>query len=116
MSIVSKKIRTEFPNHTIVHKGYTSKASVSYQNALTAAEDFKDIYLISSLNVTGGLTAVFMYAVALLEEEPEMDPVRLLEKIETKVPKARLAFLPSSLDFLRAGGRVSYIAYLCGAL
>jgi len=111
-----KKIRTDFPDHTIVHIGYTSKASVSYQNALTAAEDVEDIYLIDTLNVTGGLTAVIMYAVALLEEEPEMDPVHLLERIETKIPKARLAFLPGSLDFLRAGGRVSNMAYLGGAL
>ncbi|PID20986.1 EDD domain protein [Sporosarcina sp. P3] len=111
-----KKIQTEFPDHTIVHIGYTSKASVSYQNALTAAEDVEDIYLLDALNVTGGLTAVIMYAVALLEEEPEMDPVHLVEKIEAKVPKARLAFVPGSLDFLRAGGRVSNMAYLGGAL
>ena len=57
-----------------------------------------------------------MYAVALLEEEPEMNPVHLLEEIDAKVPKTRLAFLPGSLDFLRAGGRVSNMAYLGGAL
>ncbi|ARD47509.1 DegV family protein [Sporosarcina sp. P33] len=111
-----KKIRTEFPNHPIVHIGYTSKASVSFQNALTAVKDAEDIYLIDALNVTGGLTAVIMYAVALLEEEPEMDPIRLLEKIESIVPKTKLAFVPGSLDFLRAGGRVSNMAYLGGAL
>lgn len=111
-----KKIRTEFPNSIIVHVGYTSKASVSFENALLAAKDVEDIYLIDALNVTGGLTAVIMYAAALLAEEPEMDPVHLLEKIETKIPKARLAFLPGSLDFLRAGGRVSNMAYLGGAL
>ncbi|PIC63911.1 EDD domain protein [Sporosarcina sp. P13] len=111
-----KRIRTEFPNSVIFHIGYTSKASVSFQNALTAAEDVENIYLIDALNVTGGLTAVIMYAVTLLEEEPEMDPIRLLEKIEAMVPKVRLAFLPGSLDFLRAGGRVSNMAYLGGAL
>ncbi|WOV83106.1 DegV family protein [Sporosarcina jeotgali] len=111
-----KTIRAEFPDSVIVHVGYTSKASVSYQNALTAAEDVKDIYLLDALNVTGGLTAVVMYAAALLEEDPDIDPVRLVEMIEGKVPKSRLAFLPGSLDFLRAGGRVSNMAYLGGAL
>lgn len=111
-----KSIRTEFPESVIIHIGYTSKASVSYQNALTAAEDVEDIYLLDALNVTGGLTAVVMYAAALLVEEPDINPVRLVEMIEAKVQKSRLAFLPGSLDFLRAGGRVSNMAYLGGAL
>lgn len=111
-----KKIRNDFPDSIIIHIGYTSKASASFQNALIAAEDFKDLFLIDALNVTGGLTAVVMYAVALLEKEPHIDPVRLIEQIESKVPKARLAFLPGSLDFLKAGGRVSNLAYLGGAL
>lgn len=111
-----QKIRSEFPDHTIVHVGYTSKASVSYQNALQAAEDVDNIYLIDALNVTGGLTAVVMHAVALLEQQPDIDAVRLLEEIEAIVPKTRLAFVPGSLDFLRAGGRVSNMAYLGGAL
>lgn len=110
------KIRAEFPDSVIVHIGYTSKASVSFQNALAAAEDVQDIYLLDALNVTGGLTAIIMYAAALLEEESEIAPARLLEKIESKVPKARLAFVPGSLEFLRAGGRVSNMAYLGGAL
>ncbi|MGG0644638.1 DegV family protein [Sporosarcina gallistercoris] len=111
-----KTIRTEFPDSVIVHVGYTSKASVSYQNALTAAEDVEDIYLFDALNVTGGLTAVVMYAAVLLEKEPDIDPKRLVEMVKAKVPKSRLAFLPGSLDFLRAGGRVSNMAYLGGAL
>jgi len=111
-----KKIRKDFPDSIIIHIGYTSKASASFQNALIAAEDLKDLFLIDALNVTGGLTAVVMYAVTLLEKEPRIDPVHLIEKIESKVPKSRLAFIPGSLDFLRAGGRVSNLAYLGGAL
>ncbi|KOS66251.1 hypothetical protein AEA09_18700 [Lysinibacillus contaminans] len=111
-----KKIRKDFPDSIIIHIGYTSKASASFQNALIAAEDFKDLFLIDALNVTGGLTAVVMYAVTLLEKEPSIDPVHLIEKIESKVPKSRLAFIPGSLDFLKAGGRVSNLAYLGGAL
>lgn len=57
-----------------------------------------------------------MYAATLLEKEPTIEPVRLVEKIESTVPKSRLAFIPGSLEFLRAGGRVSNIAYLGGAL
>ena len=111
-----KKIRIDFPDSIIIHIGYTSKASASFQNALIAAEDFKDLFLIDALNVTGGLTAVVMYAVTLLEKEPSIAPAHLMEKIEAKIPKSRLAFIPGSLDFLRVGGRVSNLAYLGGAI
>ena len=110
------KIRTDFPDSIIIHVGYTPKASASFQSALIAAEDFEDLYLIDTLNVTGGLGAVVLYAAKLLEEEPSIGHVQLIEKIESVVPKARLAFLPGSLDFLRAGGRVSNLAYIGGAL
>ena len=110
------KIRIDFPDSIIIHIGYTSKASASFQSALIAAEDFEDLFLIDALNVTGGLAAIVMYAVTLLEEEPSTGHVHLIEKIESVVPKTRLAFIPGSLDFLRAGGRVSNIAYIGGAL
>lgn len=109
-------IRKRYPDSIIIHIGYTSKASASFQNALIAAEDFTGLFLIDALNVTGGLTAVVMYAVELLEREPAIDPAHLIERIESQIPKSRLAFIPGSLDFLRAGGRVSNLAYLGGAL
>lgn len=110
------KIKNDYPDCIIIHIGYTSKASSSFQNAIIATEELVDIFLIDALNVTGGLTAIVMYAVSLLENEPSIDPIRLVEKIESKVPKSRLAFVPGSLEFLRAGGRVSNLAYLGGAL
>ena len=110
------KIRIDFPDSIIIHIGYTSKASASFQSALIAAEDFENLFLIDTLNVTGGLAAIVMYAVTILKEEPSISHVHLIEKIESVVPKTRLAFIPGSLDFLRAGGRVSNIAYIGGAL
>ena len=111
-----KKIRVDFPDSIIVHVGYTSQASASFQSALIAAEEFENLYLIDTLNVTGGLGAVVLYAANLLEQEPAIEPVKFIEKIEAIVPKTRLAFLPGSLDFLKAGGRVSNLAYIGGAL
>ena len=110
------EIRINFPDSIIIHIGYTSKASASFQSALIASEDFENLYLIDTLNVTGGLAAIVMYAVTLLEQDPSIGHLQLIEKIESIVPKTRLAFLPGSLDFLRAGGRVSNIAYIGGAL
>ena len=110
------KIRNDFPNSIIIHLGYTSKSSASFQSAVIAAEEFEDLFLIDTLNVTGGLAAIVMYAATLLEEEPTIDHVHLIEKIESVLPKTRLAFIPDTLEFLRAGGRVSNIAFVGGSL
>ncbi|WP_163971847.1 DegV family protein [Oceanobacillus halotolerans] len=110
------KIQETNPDCTIVHIGYTSKASSSFQNAVIASEEFDNLILIDALNVTGGLTAIVMHAVTLLEQDPTIEPSKLVEKIKAIIPKSRLAFVPGSLEFLRAGGRVSNMAYLGGAL
>ncbi len=110
------KIRADFPDSTIIHLGYTSKASASFQSALIAAEDFDNLFLIDTLNVTGGLAAIVMYAVTLLETQPFITPTHLIEQIQSVIPKTRLAFIPDRLDFLRAGGRVSNVAFIGGSL
>ncbi len=110
------KIKNDFPESIIIHLGYTSKSSASFQSALIAAEDYENLFLIDTLNVTGGLAAIVMYAATLLEEEPSIDHVHLIEKIESILPKTRLTFIPNSLDFLRAGGRVSNVAFIGGSL
>lgn len=110
------KVRSLYPDCLIFHIGYTSKASSSFQNAILAAREFNDIYLIDALNVTGGLGAIVLYAARLLEEQPHIEPALLVERIEAMVPKCKLAFVPGSLEFLRAGGRVSNAAYLGGSL
>lgn len=110
------KIKIAYPDCIIVHIGYTSKASSSFQNARIVSEDFEDLYLIDALNVSGGLTAIVMYAVDLLEKQPNIELDQLLTHIRASVFKARLAFVPGSLEFLRAGGRVSNMAYLGASL
>jgi DegV family protein with EDD domain len=110
------KIKEDFPNCIIIHIGYTSRASASFQSAVIACEELDNIYLIDALNVTGGLAAIVLYAANLLDKEPTIEPNHLIEKIKSMVPKSRLAFVPGSLEFLRAGGRVSNVAYLGGAL
>lgn len=110
------QIRTNHPNCTIVHVGYTSKASSSFQNAIIAAKDFDDIFLIDTLNVAGGLAAIVWHAVDVLAENPQIEPEQLIKEIERVIPKSKFAFIPGSLDFLKAGGRVSNAAYLAGIL
>lgn len=109
-------VRAENPESMIVHVGYTSQASSSFQNALIAGEDFNDIYFVDTLNVTGGLGAVVLYAAELLQDHPTIGVEDLIAAIEQVVPKTKLAFLPGNLEYLRAGGRVTNAQYLGASL
>lgn len=110
------QIKVENPDCTIVHIGYTSKASSSFHNAEIAAENFEDIYLIDALNVSAGLSVVTLYAAQLLESNPDMPMDELIQKVQASVPKSRMSFVPGSLEFLKAGGRVSNAAYISASL
>lgn len=111
-----EQIRKEEPDSIIVHIGYTSRASSSFQHATIAAKEFDNIYLIDALNVSGGLGSIVLFAAQLLERQPDIPLTDLIEQIEQKVPKSRFSFIPGSLDFLRAGGRVSNAAYISASL
>lgn len=67
-----KKIKEDFPDCILIHIGYTSKASSSFQNAVIASEEIDDLFLIDALNVTGGLAAIVIYAATLLESNPSI--------------------------------------------
>ena len=72
--------------------------------------------MIDTLNVTGGLATIVMYAATLLEENPSIEPALFIGKMEAVSAKTRFAFIPGGLDFLKAGGRVSGATFIGGSL
>ena len=47
-----------------------------------------------------------------LEKNPEMTIEEAVAKAEEFIEKAKMCFMPDNLEFLRAGGRVSNVAFL----
>ena len=107
-----EKIASENPDCSIIHISYSSKASSTYQNALIASAGMKNVYHIDSMNVSGGEAAIILKAVKLIEKQPDISTEELIEKIELSVKLARASFIPNTLDYLKAGGRVSNASYL----
>jgi DegV family protein with EDD domain len=107
-----RKISSENPGCIIIHIGYTSKASCTYNNALLGAEDMKNIYHVDSLNVSGGEAAIVLKAVELIENNPDIQPADLVKEMESFVELARVSFIPGDLQYLKAGGRLSNAAYM----
>lgn len=111
-----KELRREKPDADILHIAYTSKASSTWQNASIAIKELNDpgIFLADSLNVSGGISLICEKAAQIAGRAA--DGKAALEELESWIRRARVTFLPDSLEFLKAGGRVSNAAYLGASL
>ena len=93
----------------IVHVGYSSACSCTFQNALLGVSDCKKakVHLVDSKNVSGGAGLLTMVAIKILENNPSITPEELAKKIGEYVPRMTTWFVPDRLEYLVAGGRVS---------
>ena len=119
---VFKKIRDEYPDCVIFHLAYSAVTTCSYQNAKIAAEGFDDIYLVDTKLVSGGTTAYIVKAMDLINKrKDELEDTKeayeaLAKELSELSEKVHFSFLPGNLEFLRAGGRLSNVAYLGATL
>ncbi|MCI8991841.1 MAG: DegV family protein [Eubacterium sp.] len=112
-----KKLQEENPDSAIIYVAYSSNASATYQSAKIAVEGFENIYIVDSLSVSGGFAAVTIKAAEIVAASaPDRDIEDIIKEIEGYVKAARTSFMPSTLEYLRAGGRVSNAAYLGASL
>ncbi len=111
-----KELRSEHPEADIVHIAYTSLASSTYQNAKIALDEMEDsgIYLVDSLNVSGGISLICEKAAELAKTA--VSGGELTKALQNWINRARVSFLPNTLEYLKAGGRVSNAAYLGATL
>lgn len=113
-----EQIAKEQPDSAIIHIGYSSACSCSFQNAIIGKQECENanVYLIDSLNVSGGLGNLVLKAAQTAKDYPEVTPEQLVERIQSYVKKTFTSFVPNKLDFLLAGGRVSNAAALSAAI
>lgn len=107
-----QKLRNENPEADIVHIAYSSKASSTYQNAKIALDELKDgrIYLIDSETVSGGIALLLWKSARVIGQAGS--GAQAVEMIRALIRRERVSFLPDTLEYLKAGGRVSNAAYL----
>jgi DegV family protein with EDD domain len=109
-------IQKNVPDAQIVHIGYSSLASSTYQNAVSAAEEFDNVFLIDSRNVSGGAGALAIEAARMTVEEPGIKAGCLVKKVKALVPKIKTCFVPDNLEYLVAGGRCSNASVLLASV
>lgn len=110
-TIVFKQIITEHPDAHIIHIGYSAVTTVSFNAANIAAQDFKNVHLVDSKHVSIGAAAIVKATAEFIETHPEVSPEEIVRFVEDIRERTYMYFLPETLTYLRAGGRVSNLAF-----
>ncbi len=84
--------------------------SACYQNACVAAEDYPNVRVIDSQNLTAGQGLVVLKACELSKDATDLD--ELADAVRSFSEKVESSFLVEKLDYLVKGGRCSSAAAL----
>lgn len=108
------EIHENHPDAHILYLAYSAVTTCSYQSAIIAAQGRDYVTCLDTKQVSVGQSAAVVKMARLIEENPEWT----LEDIKAAFPKVveqtNMCFIPSNLDYLRAGGRVSNATAIAG--
>lgn len=97
--------------YDIIHINLGSAISSSYQNCVTASQEFDGhLYPINSCNLSSGSGHLVIEGAKMIEKG--MTAGEIAEELKRLVPKCHASFVIDKLDYLRAGGRCSTLAML----
>ena len=113
---VFDRIHEEDPEAQILHVAYSAATTCSLESALAAAEGRDYVATLDTAHVTVGQGLVVRELVAWLREHPEATLGEAREHALDVAVRTRMAFLPGDLGYLRAGGRLSNVAFLGATL
>lgn len=94
----------------VVHINIGSGFSACHQNARLAAEDFDNVLVIDSRNLSTGQGLVVLKACSLAQTASSLEEIR--SELEAFIPKVEASFVVEKLDYLVKGGRCSSAAAL----
>ena len=94
----------------VLHINISSEFSCSYQNACLAAEDFENVRVVDSRNLSTGQGLVVLKACELASTCESLD--ELQAQLEAFTEKVEASFLLDQLKYMVKGGRCSSAAAL----
>lgn len=106
------EIHAKYPEAQILYLAYSAITTCSYQSGVIAAEDRDYVHYLDTKQVSAGQANVVVEMAKILKENPDMEIDEAIEKANDLIAHAKMCFLPDNLEYLRAGGRVSNVAYL----
>lgn len=105
---VFKKYAADYDG--VIHINISSEFSCSYQNACLAAEEFDNVRVIDSRNLSTGQGLVVLKACELAQTCENLDDLK--QQLDAFTDKVEASFLIDDLRYLVKGGRCSSAAAL----
>lgn len=94
----------------VIHLNISSGFSSCYQNACLAAEEFENVYVIDSFNLSTGHGLLVMKAAELAESG--MDAKQIVDILNETAQRVDASFILDKLEYLKMGGRCSAVTVL----
>lgn len=94
----------------VIHISISSELSSSYQNACLAAEEFENVTVIDSRNLSTGQGLVVLKACELAESETSAE--NIAKTLNNFTCKVEASFLLDRLDYMVKGGRCTAVVAL----
>lgn len=110
----AEAFRTFDPTDDILVMVLSSKLSGTYESALLAAQEFSNVTVFDTLNVTVGERIQVQFALQLIKQGLDINQV--VENLTIKRDKVRLVALLDTLEYLKKGGRISAATAMAGTL
>lgn len=92
----------------VIHFTISSDMSSTYNNARLAAEEFDNVYVIDTRNLSTGGGLLVLAAADMIEEG--LAPQEIAERLEQLKPQVDASFVIDDLEYLYKGGRCSALA------
>lgn len=106
------EIHAKYPESHILYLAYSAITTCSYQSAVIASEGRDYVTAIDTKMVSIGQANIVCKMAEILNENPDMEIEEAVQTVNKLIERTKMCFLPDTLEFLRAGGRVSNIAFL----
>ncbi len=94
----------------IVHICLSSGLSCSCQNAINAAKDVENVFVIDSKSLSTGIGLLAIYARELADQG--LSAKEIAEKVQARTCKLQVSFVIERLDYLYKGGRCNSLQFL----
>lgn len=94
----------------IIHFNLSSSMSVTGNNARMAAEEYDNVYVVDTANLSTGSALLVLKAADLIEQG--LSAKEIVEEIEKIKPCVDASFIVDNLEYLHKGGRCSTVAAL----
>ena len=94
----------------VIHISVSAKLSSCYQNACLAAQEFNNVYVVDSRNLSTGIALLVLDAAERAEKGE--DPKEIAALMRETAKKVEASFVIDTLFYLQKGGRCSTLAAL----